>query len=132
MKKCLSKNPVVLAILFFVLGLNIPAFAVQPFFETFNGYTTNQYQVTKANYKTARRVKSIEAFGASAATSTVTLVRIRDGRTNTFGSITLASGAGKATGDVWMTIGDIIRPQYSGGATAAVYEVHGELPSSGE
>lgn len=105
------------------------ASAVTPFASTVTiNNTSGTYTNTRDYY--AEKLVSVEAFNASATTGTVTITRIRDGRTNTVGSITLSSGAGiyRETNTTWLFKGDVLRMTHSAGATGSVIEITGELP----
>mgnify|MGYP001217484193 CR=1 FL=1 len=104
-----------------------PALAQSPFAAEVDLRVTNQYRVNRDYFQ--ERLLSVEAFQASAATGTLTIARVRAGRTNTVGTITLASSHGiyRTTNTVWLFRGDILKFTHSGGATSSVVEIVGEL-----
>ena len=120
------------AILLGALLALIPIAAIKaatPFSVPINLNVTNAYEVGR-DYS-AEKLLSIEAFQASAATGTLTITRIHDTRTNTVGTITLASSVGlyrqNITNTLWLFRGDRLKFTYSGGATSSLLEVVGEL-----
>ncbi len=89
--------------------------------------------ITAANWTNALagsplKLVLFEAFNANAPTGTVTFTRISDTRTNSIGTITLASSAGRlnVATDVYVFPGDQVRAVLSGGATNIDLEFTGE------
>lgn len=107
----------------------VPVRAESPFTTKLDTRMTNEYRVTR-DYS-AEKPLIIEAYQASAATGTITIVRIREDRTNTMGSITLSgsSGVWRQTNAIptWLFRGDRLRFIHSGGATSSVNDITGDL-----
>lgn len=78
----------------------------------------------------AVKLISLEAFGMQPADSTQTVKRIRDGRTNTVGSIVGATGAGiyRETNTVYLFKGDVLVGSGAGTNAGTVEVVGEELP----
>ena len=114
----------------FVLALiaiaAIVVYADNPYTETVTlGATTGtgSYENTK-DYTTMELV-SLEVFNSSAATSTVTVTRVRSGRTNTVAAIELSAGAGiyrETNSPNYLFKGDVLNFANST-ATGAVAEI---------
>jgi len=100
-------------------------YAANPLAETVTlGTTTGTAAYTNArNYATMQLV-SIEVFQSLDATSTVTVTRVRSGRTNTVAAIALTAGAGiyRETNTTYLFKGDVLNFANST-ATGAVSEI---------
>lgn len=87
------------------------ALAATPFTETvtMNATTGTGSYINNRNYDTVKLV-SIEVFQSLCATSTVTVARVRAGRTNTVATIALSSGAGihRETNTIYLFKGDVL------------------------
>jgi|GEM_PF-2552366 len=92
------------------------------------GTTTGTGAYTNARDYVAVKLVSIEVFNSLASSSTVTVARVRSGRTNTVGSIALSSGAGihRETNTIYLFKGDVLNFANST-ATGAVAEITGVL-----
>lgn len=103
--------------------------AITPFTETVTlGTTTGTGSYTNARDYSAVKLVSIEVFNSLDSTSTVTVSRVRSGRTNTVAAIALADGAGvhRETNTIYLFKGDVLNFANST-ATGAVAEITGEL-----
>jgi len=103
--------------------------AATPFTETVTlGTTTGTGAYTNARDYVAVKLVTIEVFNSLASSSTVTVSRVRSGRTNTVGSIALNSGAGihRETNTIYLFKGDVLNFANST-ATGAVAEITGVL-----
>jgi len=107
------------------------AMAEVPFLKTLTIADTSGSITNTRNYK-AEQLLYVEVFDADAATGTVTITKVRNSRTNTVGTITLADNYGRYTHDnsvtpIWFFKGDVMTFTHSGGATASTVEVVGAL-----
>lgn len=103
----------------------VSVFAANPLAETVTlGATTGTGSYTnERNYATMQLV-SLEVFQSLSATSTVTVTRVRSGRTNTVAAIALSDGAGiyRDTNTTYLFKGDVLHFANST-ATGAVAEI---------
>ena len=114
----------------FVLALiaitAIVVYADNPFTETVTlGATTGTGSFTNTKNYAVMELISLEVFNSSAATSTVTVTRVRSGRTNTVAAIELSAGAGiyrETNSPNYLFKGDVLNFANST-ATGAVAEI---------
>ncbi len=107
----------------------LPLFADNPVAEVVTLAPTTGVGTTSntRDYATLELVR-IDVYNSSAATSTVTVERVRSGRTNEVAAIALTAGAGSfvASNTVYVFKGDSLQFRNST-ATGAVAEVIGKL-----
>lgn len=107
-----------------LIGAAVLVYADNPYTETVTLTAgSGSYENTK-NYQTMELI-SLEIFNSLAATSTVTVTRVRSGRTNTVAAIALSGGAGiyrETNSPNYLFKGDVLNFVNST-ATGAVAEI---------
>ena len=89
----------------------VSVFAANPLAETVTlGTTTGTGSYTNTRNYVTMQLVNLEIFQSLNATSTVTVARVRSGRTNTVAAIALTGGAGiyRETNTIYLFKGDVL------------------------
>ena len=88
----MKKTNMILAAILIICAIVVSAQANTPFSKSVTITSTGSY--TNSRDYAAEKILNIDIFNSTAASDTVTVTRVRSGRTNTVATITVTSGAG--------------------------------------